>query len=85
MISFTQRKVQTNVKLLQHRLAQAQRGGVDKNENEDKNEFETAKNLKILLESIYEENPRAFSQRYNYKVKIELDEKKMEKRNFSCL
>ena len=37
MIPFTQRKVQTNVKLLQHCSAQAQRGGID----EDKNEFDS--------------------------------------------
>ena len=55
MIPFKQSKVQTNIKLLQHQDAQAQRGGV-----EVENEFETSKNLKLLLENIYEENARVF-------------------------
>ena len=76
MIPFTQRKLQTNLKLLQSEQTLAKPGEVDENK------LEISKNLTLLLESIYEENPRAFSQRYNYKVKIELDEKKMEKRNF---
>ena len=76
MIPFTQRKLQTNLKLLQSEQTLAKPGEVDENK------LEISKNLTLLLDSIYEENPRAFSQRYNYKVKIELDEKRMEKRNF---